>query len=125
MQVLAAHATGATAVQAADEVADRLRRQLRRVVDADVAQRDEPAGIEVALAALPVARSALARGEAEAARGTRDGSARPYVDHPLATLEAITELLDLWSWCFVDDVAMRIPEVQGPTRIPPSPLGSG
>ena len=28
-----------------------------------------------------------------------------------------------WSWCFVDQLAMRIPEVQGQTRIPPSPLG--
>ncbi len=27
-----------------------------------------------------------------------------------------------WSWCFVDEVAMRIPQVQGDTRIPPSPL---
>ena len=28
-----------------------------------------------------------------------------------------------WSWCFVDEVAMRIPDVQGATRIPASPLG--
>jgi hypothetical protein len=28
-----------------------------------------------------------------------------------------------WSWCFVDEVAMLIPEVEGETRIPPSPLG--
>jgi uncharacterized UBP type Zn finger protein len=28
-----------------------------------------------------------------------------------------------WSWCFLDEVAMRIPEVRGETRIPPSPLG--
>ena len=28
-----------------------------------------------------------------------------------------------WSWCFVDQVAMVIPEIQGQTRIPPSPLG--
>ena len=30
---------------------------------------------------------------------------------------------EVWSWCFFDQVAMRIPEVQGETRIPPSPLG--
>jgi uncharacterized UBP type Zn finger protein len=30
---------------------------------------------------------------------------------------------ETWSWCFLDEVAMRIPEVQGETRIPPSPLG--
>jgi hypothetical protein len=27
-----------------------------------------------------------------------------------------------WSWCFIDEVAMLIPEVQGNTRIPASPL---
>ncbi len=27
-----------------------------------------------------------------------------------------------WSWCFVDETAMRIPEVQGEPRIPPAPL---
>jgi hypothetical protein len=28
-----------------------------------------------------------------------------------------------WSWCFVDEVGMIIPDVHGQTRIPPSPLG--
>jgi uncharacterized UBP type Zn finger protein len=28
-----------------------------------------------------------------------------------------------WSWCFVDDFAMVIPEITGETQIPPSPLG--
>ena len=27
-----------------------------------------------------------------------------------------------WSWCFVDEVTMIIPEVTGSTRIPPSPM---
>jgi uncharacterized UBP type Zn finger protein len=31
---------------------------------------------------------------------------------------------EAWSWCFIDEVAMRIPEVRGSTRIPPSPLGA-
>jgi hypothetical protein len=40
--------------------------------------------------------------------------------HPLIrSLEPYEE----WSWCFVDEVAMVIPQVQGQTRIPPSPLG--
>ncbi|MEA2341255.1 MAG: hypothetical protein QOG11_1332 [Solirubrobacteraceae bacterium] len=30
-----------------------------------------------------------------------------------------------WSWCFEDEVAMRIPEVRGHTTIPPSPLLGG
>jgi uncharacterized UBP type Zn finger protein len=28
-----------------------------------------------------------------------------------------------WSFCYVDEVMMRIPEVHGEPRIPPSPLG--
>jgi uncharacterized UBP type Zn finger protein len=40
-------------------------------------------------------------------------------DHPIIrSLEPGEE----WSWCFVDEVAMLIPEVRGETRIPPSPL---
>jgi uncharacterized UBP type Zn finger protein len=27
-----------------------------------------------------------------------------------------------WSFCFVDDVGLEIPQVHGETRIPPSPL---
>ena len=27
-----------------------------------------------------------------------------------------------WSWCFVDQVAMVIPQIEGQTSIPPSPL---
>ncbi len=30
-----------------------------------------------------------------------------------------------WSWCFVDQVAMIIREIQGQTRIPPSPMLAG
>jgi uncharacterized UBP type Zn finger protein len=29
---------------------------------------------------------------------------------------------ETWSWCFVDQLALNIPEVRGETRIPPSPL---
>jgi hypothetical protein len=32
---------------------------------------------------------------------------------------------ETWSWCFVDDVGLRLPQVHGEPRIPPSPLGSG
>jgi uncharacterized UBP type Zn finger protein len=27
-----------------------------------------------------------------------------------------------WSWCYPDRIAMRIPQIHGATRIPPSPL---
>ena len=30
---------------------------------------------------------------------------------------------ETWSWCYLDETAMVIPEVRGNTRIPPSPLG--
>jgi uncharacterized UBP type Zn finger protein len=40
-------------------------------------------------------------------------------DHPL--IRSIQPGED-WSWCFIDEVAMLIAEVQGETRIPPSPL---
>ncbi len=30
---------------------------------------------------------------------------------------------EAWSWCYIDEEMMKIPEVRGETRIPPSPLG--
>jgi uncharacterized UBP type Zn finger protein len=27
-----------------------------------------------------------------------------------------------WSWCFIDDLALVVPDVRGATQIPPSPL---
>jgi uncharacterized UBP type Zn finger protein len=30
-----------------------------------------------------------------------------------------------WTWCYVDEVAMIIPQIQGHTRIPRSPLLAG
>ncbi len=30
---------------------------------------------------------------------------------------------EIWSFCFVDDIGMELPQVRGETRIPPSPLG--
>jgi uncharacterized UBP type Zn finger protein len=29
---------------------------------------------------------------------------------------------ETWSWCFIDDVGLMLPQVQGSTRIPPSPM---
>jgi uncharacterized UBP type Zn finger protein len=41
-------------------------------------------------------------------------------EHPLIrSLEPGEE----WSFCFIDDVGMIIADVEGQTRIPPSPLG--
>jgi len=41
-------------------------------------------------------------------------------DHPI--IHSL-EPGETWSWCFIDELAMTIPEVQGETQIPPSPLG--
>ena len=27
-----------------------------------------------------------------------------------------------WCWCYVDELGMRIPQIHGQTRIPPSPM---
>jgi hypothetical protein len=27
-----------------------------------------------------------------------------------------------WTWCYVDEVGMIIPDIRGHTRIPPSPM---
>jgi hypothetical protein len=40
-------------------------------------------------------------------------------DHPI--MRSVQPGED-WSWCFVDEFAMRIPGVTGEPRIPPSPL---
>jgi uncharacterized UBP type Zn finger protein len=45
--------------------------------------------------------------------------------HALATEHPIIRSLEPgedWCWCFVDEIAMRIPQIHGATRIPPSPL---
>lgn len=94
-RVLAAHAAGASPLEAVDAVTDRLRRQLRRVVDADVAMRNEPRVLEAGLEALQ--HDARYRPEA----GLKAPEEREiirrfaYVDVPLSTLEAVADLLDL------------------------------
>ena len=40
--------------------------------------------------------------------------------HPIARS---LEPGEIWSWCFVDEVVMRIDGVRGATRIPRSPMG--
>ena len=40
-------------------------------------------------------------------------------DHPIIrSLEPGED----WCWCFVDEIGMRIPQITGSTRIPPSPM---
>jgi ribosome-associated translation inhibitor RaiA len=91
-RVLAAHAAGRTAAEAADAVAEALLRQVRRIVGADVALRNEPRAIRAALDTL-----APEDGPSPARRKPPEQRAivrrRPYVDWPQSTLEAIDDLL--------------------------------
>jgi uncharacterized UBP type Zn finger protein len=57
-----------------------------------------------------------------------DSPGRHATAHHAATGHPIIRSLEPgedWSWCFEDELAMRIPEVRGQTRIPPSPLLGG
>jgi ribosome-associated translation inhibitor RaiA len=91
-RALAAHASGPDAGVAAKEAADRLRRQLRRVVGADVAQRHSPGTLRRVLADLPFADDRLeAQRPPEERRIVRR---RTYAEHPQSTYEAISDLID-------------------------------
>jgi ribosome-associated translation inhibitor RaiA len=93
-RVLAAHAAGSTAIAAATEAVERLRRQLRRTRDAEVALRDEPRviarGIEE-LRRIERERPEVPRKPPEERRIVRH---RAYSDEPQSTLSAIADLLD-------------------------------
>jgi hypothetical protein len=55
-----------------------------------------------------------------------DSPARHATAHAGASGHQIVRSLEPgedWCWCYADEVGMRIPEVRGATRIPPSPLG--
>jgi ribosome-associated translation inhibitor RaiA len=93
-RLLAAHATGRRVLQAADEVVERLRRQLLRVKGADVALRNEPRTIAAALRSLPIPdnRSVAQPKPPEEREIIRR---RPYSSIPLSTVDAVAELLDL------------------------------
>jgi hypothetical protein len=54
-----------------------------------------------------------------------DSPGRHASAHATSTSHPIIRSLEPgeeWSWCFVDEVAMIIPEVSGATQIPPSPM---
>jgi ribosome-associated translation inhibitor RaiA len=94
-RVLAAHAAGLSPAEAADAVVERLRRQLRRVVGAEVAQRNEPAAIQKALAALESDRGHRPEARLKPPEEREIVHRRTYADSPRATLEAVADLLDL------------------------------
>jgi ribosome-associated translation inhibitor RaiA len=94
-RLVAAHATGPSALEATDRVVDRLRRQVRRVVDADVALRNEPRVIQAALEDLvgePGNRPAARLKPPEEREVVRR---RTYAEEPEPTLTAVADMLDL------------------------------
>jgi uncharacterized protein (DUF2267 family)/ribosome-associated translation inhibitor RaiA len=91
---LAAHATGRDALSATDAVVDRLRRQLRRTVEKEVALRNEPRVIARALEEL--AHEAVHRPELD----IKPPAERRVVHHrvvaeePISTADAVVEMID-------------------------------
>jgi len=92
-RVLAAHAAAPSPEDAVDAVIERLGRQMRRVVDADVALRNEPRVINAAIADLrrdPPHRPARLKPP----EGRQIVHRRTYEPEPIPTLTAIADLLD-------------------------------
>jgi ribosome-associated translation inhibitor RaiA len=90
-RTLAAHASGPSPKTAAERAADRLQRQLRRVIDAGVAQRDDPRTLRRALTDLALDEHAAPRKPPEDRQIVHR---RTYADHPESTYEAISDLID-------------------------------
>jgi ribosome-associated translation inhibitor RaiA len=95
-RVLVAHVAGSAVDAAAVAAVDRLRRQLRRVVDADAALRNEPHILQRALVDLEL--------ELLPPRSTKPADERmivrrhAYSARPESTYEAISDLLDDDAW---------------------------
>jgi ribosome-associated translation inhibitor RaiA len=91
---LVAHTTGHTPMEAADAAADHLRRELRRLVDADVALRNEPRVLQNALADLPpLEPSHRPEADLKPPEERQIVHRRTYLNVPLPTLDAVDELL--------------------------------
>jgi ribosome-associated translation inhibitor RaiA len=86
-RLLAAHTSGATPEEAADAAVDRLRRQLRRRIEKDIALRNEQQ-LDFDVADRPEARLKPPAQRQIVHR-------HPYLGVPIPTLDAIDELLAL------------------------------
>jgi ribosome-associated translation inhibitor RaiA len=91
-RTLAAHVSAPGADAAAEAAADRLRRQLRRVAGADVAQRDEPRTLQRALGDLGLGEPA--RPWLKPSEEREIVRQRTYSDNPQSTYQAIADLID-------------------------------
>jgi ribosome-associated translation inhibitor RaiA len=94
-RLLASHEAGPTPLDAVDAVAQRLRRQLRDIVGAEVAERNEPAVIERALGTLPLAHDPWPPPQAQRKppEERRIVTRRVYGDELEPTLSAIADLV--------------------------------
>jgi uncharacterized protein (DUF2267 family)/ribosome-associated translation inhibitor RaiA len=93
-RLLAAHATGRSAIDAADAAVDRLRRQLRRVVGKEVARRNEPRVIDKALSELAHEVSYRPELDVKKPHERKIVHRRRVPDERTSTLDAIAEMLD-------------------------------
>ncbi len=94
-RVLAAHVGAPSPAQATEEAVERLQRQLRRVVGAEVAERNEPDEIRKAIDSLPLEPTHRPEADLKPPAERQIVRRRTYADHPEATLEAAADMLDL------------------------------
>jgi ribosome-associated translation inhibitor RaiA len=94
-RVLAAHVAAPSPTQATEEAVERLQRQLRRVVGAEVALRNEPREIEKALESLPLEPTHRPEADLKPPEERQIIRRRTYADHPESTLEAAADMFDL------------------------------
>ena len=94
-RVLAAHVAGPNPREATDAAVERLRRQLRRVVGADVARRNEPEEVRKAIADLEPDSSHRPEAGLKPPEEREIVRRRTYAAQPEGTLEAVSEMLDL------------------------------
>jgi ribosome-associated translation inhibitor RaiA len=92
---LAAHTTGSNGLQAANEAAERLERQMRRVADTPVALRNERRVIQKALAHLAHERRHRPRPSHKPPDLRDIIPRRTAYPLPESTLDAVADLLDL------------------------------
>jgi ribosome-associated translation inhibitor RaiA len=94
-QVLAAHAAGPSPEKATEAAVERLRRQIRRVVGAEVAERNEPDEIRKAIDTLPLEPTHRPEADLKPPEDREIVRRRTYSDHPESTLEAAADMFDL------------------------------
>ena len=127
-RVVAAHVTGPTPEDAAKAAAERLRLQVRRVIDADVALRNEPRVIKRALE--DVGGEPEPEPDWEPVPPDEPLPITPVstpADIPVGTLSAVADLidLDLLFYLFVhvrtDEAVVVLPPRRWPHRAPLPP----